>query len=260
MASADGRNDDVETGTPDVFAPGVYLVATPIGNLDDITVRALKVLAAANVLACEDTRVTRRLFLRHKIAPPKIVVLHHEHNEESSVPRLLDLAAAGNVVAVVTDAGVPGVSDPGFRLALRATERGISVTALPGACAAVTALAMAGFSAAGFRFFGFPPRRPGKLAALFREAGGNPGTLVFYESPRRLGRFFAVLAETLGERRAAVCLELTKRFERVERGTAAELAVRFAGVVPKGEATVLVAGNGDAPVKNDAGAKVNERG
>lgn len=233
--------------------PGVYLVGTPIGNMEDITLRALRVLAGADVLACEDTRITRKLFQRHGIPAPKTLLVCNDNNERAVSRRLAALAAEGKVVAFCSDAGLPGLSDPGYHIAAAAREAGVRLEAAPGPVAAPTALVMSGLPTDSFTFLGFPPRRGGKLRGLLRIHGGLRPTLVLYESPKRLGRLLALAAETLGgDRRAAVCLELTKKFERVLRGGLAELAARFAGADTRGEATVVIEGVGKGRTDDEA--------
>lgn len=228
---------------PVSVAPGIYLVGTPIGNLEDITLRALRVLAAAEVLACEDTRVTRKLFQRHGIPAPKVLLAANDHNERTVAKRLAGLAAEGRVVAFCSDAGMPGISDPGFNLVRAARDAGVPVVVIPGPSAVVTAVALAGVPAASFTFLGFPPRRDGRLMEILREHGGLRPALVFYESPRRLQRLLAMAAECFGgDRPAAVCLELTKKFERVRRGGVGELAEFFGDDVTRGEAVVVISG------------------
>lgn len=225
--------------------PGVYLVATPIGNMEDITLRALRILGAAEALACEDTRVTRKLFQRHGIAAPKIIFSCNDHNEAAVAKRLVRLALEGKVVAYCSDAGMPGVSDPGRRIVLAAREAGARLEMLPGPCAAPLAAALSGLAAASFTFFGFPPLRDGRLAEMLSEHGRLRPALAFYESPRRLERLLRLAAEHIGpDRQAAVCLELTKKFERVIRGGVRELADRFGAEGTRGEAVVIIEGAG----------------
>ncbi len=225
--------------------PGIYLIGTPIGNMEDITLRALRVLARADVLACEDTRVTRKLFARHTIPAPKTLVACNDHNERTVAKHLARMAGEGKVVAYCSDAGMPGVSDPGFAIVSEANAAGVPVEAIPGPSALTTAAALSGVGAGQFTFFGFPPRRDGRVAEIFRLHGALRPALVFYESPRRLGRLLTLAKETLGAgREAAVCLELTKKFQRVERGSLEELAARFSAAETRGEAVVVIAGAG----------------
>ena len=222
---------------------GVYLVGTPIGNMEDITLRALRVLAAADVLACEDTRVTRKLFQRHGIAAPKTILAANDHNERTVAKRLAALAASGKVVAYCSDAGMPGISDPGYNIALETRAAGVPLVVIPGPSAVATAVALAGVPAASFTFLGFPPRRDGRLAKILQTHGTLRPALVFYESPRRIARLLALAAEHVAaDRPAAVCLELTKRFERVVRGPLADLAAFFSEGETRGEAVVIIAG------------------
>lgn len=227
------------------LTPGIYLVGTPIGNLEDITLRALRVLASAEALACEDTRVTRKLFQRHGLSAPKILLAANDHNERSVARRLVALAEEGKVVAFCSDAGMPGISDPGFNIVRTALEAGVAVEVVPGPSAVATAVALSGVPAASFTFLGFPPRRDGRLGEILRVHGALRPALVFYESPRRVGRLLRLAAERLGDdRQAAVCLELTKKFERVVRGGLGILAKRFSEVETKGEAVVIIEGAG----------------
>lgn len=219
---------------------------TPIGNLADITLRAIEELAAADVVACEDTRRTRVLLDRHGIEASKLVSLH-EHNEAARARELSKRIAAGARVALVSDAGTPLVSDPGHALLRECLDAGLPVEVLPGASAAVTALVASGLPGARWCFAGFLPRKRGELRALLAGAGE---TLVAYESPRRLVATLALLAEIDPERPAAVCRELTKLHEEVARGSAAELAERFAGGEVRGEVTLVVGAAGAASVRS----------
>jgi 16S rRNA (cytidine1402-2'-O)-methyltransferase len=217
--------------------------ATPIGNLEDVTLRVLAELAAADTVLCEDTRHTRGLLQRHGIEAK--LVSYHEHNEAKRTAELLPRLEAGERVALVSDAGLPGVSDPGARLVRAALEAGVEVTVLPGPSAVETALVASGLVAEQYRFLGFLPRGEKALAALWQELRGWPWPAVAFESPQRLPATLCSLAAAEPEREAAVCRELTKRFEEVARGIATELAARFAEP-PKGEIT-LVLGPGEAP-------------
>lgn len=209
---------------------------TPIGNQGDLTIRALEALRSADVVACEDTRRTRILLDRHGIAARPVAL--HDRNERSAVPALIARIGSGKMVVLVSDAGTPVVSDPGFLLVRACIEGGHRVEVLPGATAVTTALVASGLPAASFRFVGFLPRRRADLERLFADGSD---TLVAFESPRRIGASLAVLAEVDPGRPAAVCRELTKLHEEVSRGSAAELAAKFAGSEVKGEVTVVIA-------------------
>jgi 16S rRNA (cytidine1402-2'-O)-methyltransferase len=203
----------------------LVLCATPIGNLEDVTLRVLRALGEADVLACEDTRHTRRLLERHGIKPRGQVLSYHEHNERQRAAELVEKIQAGAVVALVSDAGMPGISDPAAVLVVACREAGLAVDVLPGPSAVITAVVTAGLPAESWRFIGFLPRKKSELGRAFE---GERGTLVAFESPRRLGSTLAVLARIDPERPVAVCRELTKMHEEVARGTAAALAERFA--------------------------------
>ena len=222
----------------------LYLVATPIGNLGDLSPRAIETLRAAPVIAAEDTRHTWQLLSHFGIPRPARMVSYREGAEERAGAEILDCLRAGQDVALCTDAGYPGVSDPGFRLVRDAVAEGLPVSVVPGPSAADVALVRSGLPTSSWTFLGFPPRKPGALRRFFGDEAASPHTLVFYESPFRIGKTLAAAAEVLGARPAAVCLELTKKFERVERGTLPELAARFAGPPPKGEIAVVVGGLG----------------
>ncbi|MGZ4333375.1 MAG: 16S rRNA (cytidine(1402)-2'-O)-methyltransferase [Gaiellaceae bacterium] len=219
--------------------------ATPIGNLEDVTLRVLAELAAADVVLCEDTRHTRVLLERHAIKAR--LLSYHEHNEAQRTAELLPRLRAGDRIALVSDAGLPGVSDPGARLARAALDAGVGVTVLPGASAVETALVASGLVGEQYRFLGFLPRREKDLSALWDELRSWRWPAVAFESPRRLPASLRSLAAADPEREAAVCRELTKRFEEVARGTAAELAERF-DTPPKGEITLVL---GPASVRDE---------
>jgi 16S rRNA (cytidine1402-2'-O)-methyltransferase len=211
--------------------------ATPIGNLEDITLRVLRELAEADIVLCEDTRHTRVLLERHAIEAR--LVSYHEHNEARRTAELLPRLRAGERVALVSDAGLPAISDPGARLIATALDAGVPVSVLPGPSAVETAVVASGFEAERFQFVGFLPRGSRQLEELWRELAQWRHALVAFESPQRVGRSLASLAEALPERHVAVCRELTKRFEEVVRGPAAEVARRFAEGA-KGEVTIVV--------------------
>jgi 16S rRNA (cytidine1402-2'-O)-methyltransferase len=211
--------------------------ATPIGNLEDVTFRVLAELTAADVVLCEDTRHTRVLLERHGIKAR--LLSYHEHNEAQRTAELLPRLEAGDRMALVSDAGMPGVSDPGARLVRAALEAGVEVTVLPGASAVETALVASGLVAEQYRFLGFLPRGENKLAELWDELRGWPWPVVAFESPHRLAATLRSLAAADSEREVAVCRELTKRFEEVGRGTVAQLAERY-DAPPKGEITLVL--------------------
>jgi 16S rRNA (cytidine1402-2'-O)-methyltransferase len=221
--------------------------ATPIGNLGDVTLRVLAELRAADIVLCEDTRHTRVLLDRHGISA-RLVSLH-EHNEAERVGAFLPRLEAGERVALVTDAGLPGISDPGSVLVRAALSAGVPVTVLPGPSAVETALVASGLVAERYTFVGFLPRRAGELAALWGELPGWRWPVVAFESPRRLPATLRSLASVAPEREVAVCRELTKKFEEVVRGPVAELAERFVEA-PKGELTLVI---GPAEGGTDAG-------
>jgi 16S rRNA (cytidine1402-2'-O)-methyltransferase len=224
--------------------------ATPIGNLEDVTLRVLAELAAADVVLCEDTRHSRGLLQRHGIEAR--LVSYHEHNEAARTAELLPRLAGGERVALVSDAGMPGVSDPGGRLVRAALDAGVEVTVLPGPSAVETALVASGLVADQYRFLGFLPRGEKRLADLWSELAAWPWPAVAFESPQRLPATLRSLAAVAPERGVAVCRELTKRFEEIARGPASELAERFSEA-PKGEIT-LVLGPGSGPDMDEAPA------
>ncbi len=213
--------------------------ATPIGNLDDVTLRVLDELRKADLVLCEDTRRTRILLHRHGISAR--LSSYHAHNEARRTAEVLPRLRAGERVALVCDAGLPAISDPGARLVAAALEAGVPVTVLPGPSAVETALVASGFSADRYQFLGYLPRGRAALDSLWRELATSwPHAAVAFESPQRLPRALAALARVQPERRVAVCRELTKAFEEVVRGTAAEVAARFREP-PKGEVTLVLA-------------------
>ncbi|HET9938724.1 MAG TPA: 16S rRNA (cytidine(1402)-2'-O)-methyltransferase [Gaiella sp.] len=232
----------------------LLVCATPIGNLEDVTLRVLGALREADAVLCEDTRRTRILLDRYEIRAKALVSLHR-HNERARAGELLPRLAAGETLALVSDAGLPGVNDPGAILLAAALAAGVPVTVLPGPSAVETALVASGLGAPQYRFLGYLPRREAELRALWDESRGWEHAAVAFESPRRLPRALHELARVDPDRRVAVCRELTKRFEEVARGTAAELAERFREP-PKGEVTLVVAAA--APVGQDDDASAAE--
>src|SRR3954467_12366333 len=219
---------------------GLYIVATPIGNLRDITLRALEILAAADLVACEDTRVTRKLFDHYGLSAP--LIAYHDHNAEAARPKILDKLAAGGAVALVSDAGTPLISDPGYRLVRAAAEAGHPVTAAPGPSAALMALTVAGLPTDRFFFEGFLPAKETARRARIADLARIPATLVLFESGPRLAATLADLAAGFGPREAAVARELTKLHEEVRRGDLATLAADYAaGAETRGEIVIVIA-------------------
>jgi 16S rRNA (cytidine1402-2'-O)-methyltransferase len=222
------------------LASGLHLVATPIGNLRDITLRALEVLAAADLIACEDTRVTRKLTDHYGIATP--LTAYHDHNATEVRPQLLARIAAGAALALASDAGTPLVSDPGYKLVREAREKGLAVTALPGPSAVLAALSVSGLPTDRFFFEGFLPAKEGQRRSRIAELKRIPATLVLFESGPRLATALAELAAGLGTREAAICRELTKLHEEVRRGDLATLARELAAAPePRGEIVLVIA-------------------
>ena len=231
----------------------LVLAGTPIGNAMDAAPRLAAELAAADVVAAEDTRRLRRLTAAIGVRVGGRVVSYHEHNEASRTPELVQAMLAGARVLLVTDAGMPSVSDPGYRLVAAAVEAGVTVTAVPGPSAVLTALAVSGLPVDRFCFEGFLPRKAGERAARLASLASDPRTMVFFEAPHRLGAALGALAQAFGaSRRAAVCRELTKTYEQVQRGTLAELA-DWAGNGVRGEVTLVVAGQPAAGGAGGAG-------
>lgn len=222
------------------LAGGLHIVATPIGNLRDTSLRALEVLAAAAVIACEDTRVTRKLIDHYGITTP--LTPYHDHNAAEARPKLIARLAAGEAVALVSDAGTPLVSDPGFKLVRAAHDAGHSVTTLPGASAALAALTVAGLPSDRFFFEGFLPAKPGQRQTRIAELAHIPASLLLFEAGPRLAAALADLAQGLGPREAAVCRELTKLHEEVRRGDLATLAAHYESAgEPRGEIVLVIA-------------------
>jgi 16S rRNA (cytidine1402-2'-O)-methyltransferase len=221
------------------IAPGLHVVATPIGNLSDITLRAIATLAAADAVIAEDTRVSHNLLAHYGVTTP--LVAYHEHNAAAMRPHLLARLAEGAALALISDAGTPLVSDPGYKLVTEALAAGIAVTSVPGPSAVLAALVVAGLPTDRFFFEGFLPPKSAARRARINELASVPATLVFFESPRRLVEMLADLAAELGDRPAAVARELTKLYETIRRGALAELAAHFgAQAPPKGEIVVIV--------------------
>lgn len=217
----------------------LYIVATPIGNLEDITLRALRVLQSASLIAAEDTRHSRKLLNHFNISTR--LTSYHEHNERTKAAALLGVLAGGDV-ALITDAGTPGISDPGHELIAQALDAGFHVIAVPGANAITTSLSASGLPTDAYRFYGFPPRKDGELRQYLAERAEHPETLVFYESPNRLLKTLGVMRDVWGDRPAVVGLEVTKLFEEFARGTFSDLIAHFTREPIRGEVTLMVSG------------------
>lgn len=234
------------------LAPGLHLVATPIGNLKDISFRALGTLAAASAILAEDTRVTKTLLAHYGISTP--LIPYHEHNAAQMRPQLMERLRAGEALALVSDAGTPLVSDPGYKLVASVLEEGIAVTSVPGASAVLTALIISGLPSDRFFFEGFLPQKSAGRRSRLAALADIPGSLVFFESPRRVAAMLADAAHVLGERQAAVARELTKMFETVRRGGLAQLAAEYAVEgPPRGEIVVIIGPPDEGAEKGAAG-------
>jgi 16S rRNA (cytidine1402-2'-O)-methyltransferase len=226
---------------PDTPIGSIYIVATPIGNREDITLRALNTLKSVDLVAAEDTRHTGRLLEGYGINAP--LVAYHEHNEEKVTPRLLNKLSKGAAIALVSDAGTPGVSDPGFRLITEAVKAGIAVVPIPGVSAVVTAISASGLPTDAFYFLGFIPKKRGKRESLLKEISRIPATLILYESPNRIIKLLMDVKGVLGDRQAVLAREMTKLHEEFLRGSLTEITAKLE-LRPKikGECTLLVSG------------------
>jgi len=220
----------------------LYLVATPIGNLNDMTLRALETLRTVDIIASEDTRKTGLLLQHFAIQKPQMAF--HEHNEQRAGERIEELLKEGKSVAVVTDAGTPGISDPGFTLVRRAINAQLEVTMIPGPTAFVMALVLSGLPVHSFTFRGFPPRKPIGRRKFMAIDSNAPHTLIYYESPYRIAAFLADALTVFGDRQAALANDLTKMFEKIERGTLSALLTSLGDAKLKGEYIVVIAGIG----------------
>ncbi len=218
----------------------LYLVATPIGNLGDISLRAIEVLRSVDLIASEDTRKTSILLSHYDIHKPQ--KSYHAFNEQKAVPKIIEVLQEGGSVAVVSSAGTPGISDPGYSLVQAAIENNIPITAIPGPAALITALILSGLPAHSFTYKGFPPRKSGARRRFIAEDKDSPHTLIFYESPYRIQAFLADALAELGDRPAALANDLTKKFESMQRGSLRELLESLTQDPPRGEYTVLIEG------------------
>lgn len=230
---------------------GLYVVATPIGHLEDITLRAIKTLHGVDLIAAEDTRHTSRLLSHYRIRTPLISC--HEHNEHQRTPELIDKIRSGASVALVSDAGTPSVSDPGYRLVRAAVEHGLDIFPIPGVSAAITGLCASGLPTDAFVFLGFAPKKKGKRMDLLASLAAEPRTLVFYESPRRVTGFLDEIRSAMGDRPAVLAREMTKLHEEFIRGSLSEILVLLADRLEvKGECTLLVDGAKEADPVSEA--------
>ena len=221
----------------------LHVVATPIGNLGDLSPRAMEALKAAAAIACEDTRRTWQLLSHFGIPRPQEMFSYRQGNEERVTEKVLALLAEGREVALCSDGGYPAVSDPGYRLIRACAQANVPYDVIPGASAVEVALLMSGLSTSSFTFRGFPPRGPGALRNWFAEDRDKEHTLICYESPFRIGATLAAALDALGDREAAVCIELTKLHERVSRGYLSDLVKEYEGAKVKGEVALVIAGN-----------------
>ena len=218
--------------------PGLYVAATPIGNLKDVTIRVIETMKTADLILCEDTRQTAKLCAAYDVTTPRRP--YHDHNAAEIRPEILERLESGAAVCLVSDAGTPLISDPGYKLVREARDRGVRVIPLPGASAMLAALAAAGAPTDRFFFAGFPPPKAGARSAFLKDLASVGATLVFYEAPQRLAESLAAMAEAFGDRRAAVARELTKLHEEIREGTLRDLAKVYGASKPKGEIVVIV--------------------
>ncbi|MBN1162952.1 MAG: 16S rRNA (cytidine(1402)-2'-O)-methyltransferase [Candidatus Krumholzibacteriota bacterium] len=223
-----------------------YLVCTPIGNLGDLAFRAVEILKSVDLILAEDTRKARTLLSRHHLSTP--VRLYHDHNKERITPQVLAEITGGKTVALITDAGTPTISDPGYYLIRRLIAEGIEYTVIPGPSAVTTALVLSGFPPDRFTFYGYFPRKPGARERVIAEAGAGTGTAIFFESPHRLLKTLNAIDRLLPGREVAVAREMTKIHEEMRRGSARELVDYYQGKKVKGEITVLIRGRGRGSV------------
>ena len=221
----------------------LFIIATPIGNMEDITLRALRVLGEIQILACEDTRHTRKIFEKHGVASPRTIISYREQNEAQAGSRIIGFLKTGESVGICSDAGYPGISDAGYRIIARALEEEIDVEVIPGAGAIEPALLSSGLPTSSFTYKGFPPKKSGARRRFLDMDKELPHTMIFYESPFRVYKLLADALEVFGDRKAAVCVELTKQFEKTHRGPLSELCAEFKDATVRGEITVVIAGN-----------------
>ncbi|MCK4595603.1 16S rRNA (cytidine(1402)-2'-O)-methyltransferase [candidate division WOR-3 bacterium] len=218
--------------------PALYLVSTPIGNLKDITFRAIEVLKNVDIIASEDTRRTKILLSAYNIKKP--LISYYDHNKENRTPEIISRIKSGETIALVTDSGTPGIQDPGFYLVREAISNGIEVTAVPGPSAFVNGLVISGIPTDRFSFEGFLSRRRGRRKKKLKEIANYKGTLIFYESPHRLLPFLEDIMEVLGNRKIAIIREMTKKYEEIKRGTVEDMIEYFSDNLPRGEIVIIL--------------------
>jgi len=232
----------------------LYIVATPIGNLGDMSPRGVQTLRDADVIACEDTRRTHTLLSHFDVPRPQSFVSYRQGNEARAGQRIIGMLESGKQVALCSDGGLPGISDPGYRLIRLAIERGVDIQVIPGASSVTTALLVSGLSTASFTFKGYPPRKPGALQRFFEDEKERSHTLIVFESPLRIDKTLQAALSALGDREAAVCFELTKKFERVRRGYLGDLCNADSRDPSRGEVTIVIAGNNPKYLRNSSSA------
>lgn len=223
--------------------PTLYIIATPIGNIEDISLRALRIFAEIDNLACEDTRISRKLFQKYEIELPRNMFSYHEHNEAHAGNKILSLLRDNQDVGLCSDCGCPLISDPGYKLVSDALENDFIVEVIPGPCAIETALMNSGMPTSSFTFLGFAPPKSGKRKNAFLKEVESPHTLVYYESPYRVSKFLIDAKEVFGNRLISVCLELTKKFQSVHKGWLFDINEEFLDRKVKGEIVIIIAGN-----------------
>jgi 16S rRNA (cytidine1402-2'-O)-methyltransferase len=238
MASSGDPQQNPPRHSSEPLSPGLYITATPIGNAGDITIRALSVLQNCDAIVAEDTRVTARLLALYRISRP--LLIYNDHNASAAVPKLLQRLRQGQRLALVSDAGTPLISDPGYRLVKAARDEGLPVVPIPGPSAVTAALSAAGLPVDRFFFAGFLPAKQGERREILNQLLMIPATLIFLESAQRLPEMLSDMAHVLGDRSAVVARELTKLHEEMRRGSLRELASQYAAVLPRGEVVVLV--------------------
>lgn len=221
----------------------LYVIGTPIGSIEDISYRAVKVLSEINVLLCEDTRITRKLYSHFNIPFPKRVITYIEPREEKIIPQVLDELEKDAVIGLCSDSGMPCISDPGYKLISEVARRGHEIEVIPGGSAIETALILSALPTSSYTFKGFPPRKEGECKRFLTQEKELPHTLIFFESPYRVQKFLSTALEVLGDRQCAVCFEMTKKFQRIYRGFISEILEELKKDPLKGEVTIVIAGN-----------------